>query len=119
MTYPKTYVKLYQAKRPINFIPHLDTVQEIKAEQTPQGYVWTVNGNRHCFLREDEEGICYPVHDTDIEKQSIAGTSIVAVRNLYEKELESRKLMLRQMMDSVVNELDHVRYEEVNLVTIP
>lgn len=118
MKQPEEYVKLYQTRTPNSLIPHLDFIQEIEVKKTPQGYVWNSNGKRRLFLPEDEEGICYPAH-TDIEWQEVAGISVVAIRNLYEKKLESGKQILQQMMDTAVKELDHVRYEEVKLIQLP
>lgn len=118
MKQPEEYVKLYQTRTPNSLIPHLDFIQEIEVKKTPQGYVWNSNGKRRLFLPEDEEGICYPAH-TYIEWQEVAGISMIAIRNLYEKKLESGKQILQQMMDTAVKELDHVRYEEVKLIQLP
>ena len=119
MTRTEESVKLYWTKNPNCLIPHLDTIREIEAKKTAQGYVWDNNGKRHLFLPEDKDGICYPAHTADIERQEIAGINIVAIRNLYEKKLEAGKQVLQQMMDTVIKELDHVRYEEVNLIQLP
>lgn len=119
MKQSEEYVKLYQTKTPNSLIPHLDFIQEIEVKKTAQGYVWDSNGKRRLFLPEDKDGICYPAHSTDIEWQEVAGISVVAIRNLYEKKLEAGKQILQQMMDTAVKELDHVRYKEVKLIQLP
>ena len=124
MKHPEEYVKLYRAEMPYGSIkaspiPHLDTITEFEAKKTKKGYVWYVDGRRHYLLHEDENGICRRNTYPSIDVYEIAAISIVAIRNLYEKELESRKQELYQMMDTVVKELDHVRYEPVNLIKLP
>lgn len=39
MTHTKESVKLYWTKNPNRLIPHLDTIREIEAKKTAQGYV--------------------------------------------------------------------------------
>lgn len=119
MKQSEAYVKLYWTETPNSLIPHLGIIREIEAKKTSHGYVWSSNGKPRFFLPEDEDGICYPAYSTDIERQEVAGISVVAIRNLYEKKLEAGKQILQQMMDTAIKELDHVRYEEVKLIQLP